>query len=144
MLPMVAEFGFMWFPDVVFAILFRWRLLEIYTLCLPAQLVQVNSSVLRMCKRVKPLSFAPMFMEIHETLLSTTWAEKRNCRQRGYCVNLQVLILFHLADHLMKINCRKKVLPSTTIFCQLASYRHSNVNSRNVRSSLVILLHGCP
>ena len=31
----------------------------------------------------------------------------------------------------------KKVLHSMTILCQLASYRHSSVNTRNCRSSLV-------
>ncbi len=80
----------------------------------------VDTSVLRMYKRVKPLSFAHVFYD-------NTWgfAEHDMGRKR----NLEAIYLFNMAKHLMNIHCRKKVLPSMTILGQMASYWHSSVNS---------------
>ncbi len=34
--------------------------------------------------------------------------KKENAAREAICVNLQVLILFNMADHLMNVHCRKK------------------------------------
>ncbi len=89
-----------------------------------------------------PLCFMGM---IHVALLSRHGQIKETAAREPICVNLQVLILFNMAIQLMNIHCRKKVLPSTTILCQVqtaqtrrrrpASNRNSSVNSRNSLSS---------
>ena len=67
---------------------------------------------------------------IRVALLSRHGQKKETAPREAICVNLQVLILFNMADHLMNIHCRKKVLPSATILCQVQTAQTTGFNSK--------------
>ena len=71
---------------------------------------------------------------IHVALLSTHGQKKETAAREAICVDLQVLILFNMADHLMNIHCRKKVMPSTTILCQVQTVQTAQTQRRRPAS----------
>ncbi len=65
------------------------------------------------------------FTVIHGAFWARPWAEKRNCRQRGYLCKATGTYPIQYGRSPREYSLKeKKVMPSTTILYQSASYQH--------------------